>query len=172
MLLDILSEHGHEVVGIGKIPDIFANKGITASMNSKSNDEGMAMLLIAMERYHQGLIFVNLVDFDMVYGHRNDAQGYGRALERFDSQLPGIINKMTESDLLFIVADHGCDPTFPHTDHTREYVPLLVYGKNSRPVNLGIRETFADLGATIASLLGIPPLAAGQSFSRELGLEL
>jgi phosphopentomutase len=171
-LLDILSEHGHEVVGIGKIPDIFANRGITASLHSKSNDEGMAMVLTAMERHPQGLIFVNLVDFDMVYGHRNDAPGYGKALERFDSQLPEVMSNMAESDLLFVVADHGCDPTFPHTDHTREYVPLLVYGRNSRPVNLGIRGTFADLGATIADLLGIPPLTAGQSFSRELGFKL
>ena len=170
-LLDILSENGHEVVGIGKIEDIFASKGITTALHTKSNDEGMAMILTAMEKFPNGLIFVNLVDFDMVYGHRNDAQGYGRALERFDSQLPGVINKMTENDLLFIVADHGCDPTFPHTDHTREYVPLLVYGKHCQPVNLGIRGTFADLGATIASLLGVPPLTAGQDFSRELGLK-
>ncbi len=169
-LLDILVEHNHEVVGIGKISDIFADKGVTTSIHTKSNDEGMATVLDVMNSYDRGLIFANLVDFDMLYGHRNDALGYAKALERFDSQLPEVLNEMKDSDLLFLVADHGCDPTFPHTDHTREYVPLLVYGKKSRPVNLGIRETFADVAATIAQLLGVPSPSAGQSFARELGL--
>lgn len=169
MLLDLLVEAGQEVVGIGKISDIFTGRGVTTSIHTKSNDEGMATILEAMDKFPTGLIFTNLVDFDMVYGHRNDAQGYGGALERFDQQLPTVLAKMTESDVLFIVADHGCDPTFPHTDHTREYVPLLVYGKNVSPQNLSIRETFADLGATVAELLGLAPLATGTSFARKLG---
>ena len=167
-LLDKLKDAGQNVVGIGKIPDIFGGRGITAALHTKNNDEGMAAILTAMDTYNKGLLFANLVDFDMVYGHRNDAVGYGRALERFDSQLTEVLEKMTDDDMLFIVADHGCDPTFPHTDHTREYVPLLVYGKNTRPLNLGIRETFADLGATVAELLGLPTQEAGTSVVAQL----
>lgn len=169
-LLDKLVAAGYEVAGIGKIHDIFAGQGITATYHAKNNDEGMARVLEAMEKQSSGLIFVNLVDFDMVYGHRNDVDGYARALERFDGQLSGVLAKMTAEDLLFVVADHGCDPTFPHTDHTREYVPLLVYGQQVRPVNLGIRQTFADLGATVAALLGTDALDEGTDFSQELGL--
>lgn len=171
-LLDKLAAAGHHVVGIGKIPDIYNGRGITAGFHTKDNDEGMSMVLEAMDRYHNGLIFTNLVDFDMVYGHRNDADGYARALERFDTQLPAVLEKMKDTDLLIILADHGCDPTFPHTDHTREYVPLLVYGKNAKPVNLGIRQTFADAGETVACLLGLEPLGVGTPFCRELGLEV
>lgn len=170
-LLDKLAASGHEVVGIGKIPDIYANQGITHALHTKNNDDGMAKLLEAMDQFTTGLIFTNLVDFDMVYGHRNDAVGYAGALERFDTQLPQLMAKMTKEDVLFVVADHGCDPTFPHTDHTREYVPLLVYGKTVEPKDVGIRSTFADLGATVASLLGIDPLEAGTDFSAEIGLK-
>lgn len=169
MLLDKLVQQGYPVVGIGKIPDIFAGRGITASHHTENNDQGMDAVLTAMEKFTQGLIFANLVDFDMVYGHRNDAAGYGRALERFDLQLPGVLKKMTGRDVLFIVADHGCDPTFPHTDHTREYVPLLVYGEKIIPASLGIRDTFADLGATVSCMLGIRPPEAGKHFCSELG---
>lgn len=168
MLLDRLVEAGINVAAIGKIPDIFAGRGISVSMHTKNNDDGMAKMLDAMDQFPTGLIFTNLVDFDMIYGHRNDAEGYARALERFDTQLPDVLARMTEQDILFIVADHGCDPTFPHTDHTREYVPLIVYGKQVRPVNLGIRDTFADLGATVAHLLGLSPQEAGTEFSGEL----
>jgi phosphopentomutase len=167
-LLDKLKGAGQDVVGIGKIPDIFAGCGITAAIHTKSNDDGMAKLQEAMEQYTAGLIFTNLVDFDMVYGHRNDADGYARALERFDEQLPQVLSRMREEDILFVVADHGCDPTFPHTDHTREYVPLLAYGRQVRPGSLGIRLSFSDLGATVAALLGLPPLGAGSDFVREL----
>ncbi|MCW3490241.1 phosphopentomutase [Dethiobacter alkaliphilus] len=170
-LLDKLVEAGHEVVGIGKIPDIFAGQGITTSLHTKNNDDGMAKLQEAMERFATGLLFINLVDFDMVFGHRNDATGYAQALERFDSQLGDVLDRMRADDVLFIVADHGCDPTFPHTDHTREYVPLLAYGKQVEPKNLGIRPTFADLGATVAALLGAEPLEAGTDFSAEIGLK-
>ncbi|MDW7684067.1 MAG: phosphopentomutase [Bacillota bacterium] len=167
-LLDRLKEAGRNVVGIGKIPDIFGGRGITEAFHTDSNDDGMATLLTAMDKFPKGLIFTNLVDFDMVYGHRNDAIGYGHALERFDTQLVDVLAKLTEEDVLFIVADHGCDPTFPHTDHTREYVPLLAYGKLLTPQNLGTRQTFADLGATVAELMGLPPQEAGTSFAAEL----
>ncbi|MBT9140905.1 MAG: Phosphopentomutase [Dehalococcoidia bacterium] len=169
-LLDILVANGSPVVGIGKIDDIFAGRGITVSYHTKSNDEGIEKVLEVMSRFPQGLIFANLVDFDMLYGHRNDAAGYARALEQFDHLLKNVLAKLEESDVLFIVSDHGCDPVFPHTDHTREYVPLLVYGPKVRPRSLGIRQTFADLGATVAALLGLPPLAVGTKFTAELGL--
>lgn len=169
-LLDHLVNAGHNVIGIGKIPDIFAGRGVSLSIHSKNNDEGMDAVLQAMEQFPEGLIFVNLVDFDMVYGHRNDAAGYALALERFDRQLHTVAERMTEDDVLFIVADHGCDPIIPHTDHTREYVPVLVYGERVRPVALGIRQTFADAGATIAQLFGLGKMPAGRSFAAELGL--
>lgn len=169
-VLDMLTNAGQEVVGIGKIPDIFAGRGITVSLHTESNDDGMVKLLAALSRFPRGLLFTNLVDFDMVYGHRNDATGYGHALERFDAQLALVLSVMTEQDILFIVADHGCDPVFPHTDHTREYVPLLVVGNKIRPTPLGTRETFADLGATVACLLKIPRPDAGTSFCCEMGL--
>jgi len=169
-VLDALVEGGQQVVGVGKIPDIFAGRGITVPLHTESNDDGMLKLQESLERFPSGLIFANLVDFDMLYGHRNDAIGYGHALERFDAQLALVLPKMTEQDVLFIVADHGCDPTFPHTDHTREYVPLLAIGAKVSPAPLGTRETFADLGATVACLLNIPGPDAGTSFCCEMGL--
>ncbi|HZK25418.1 MAG TPA: phosphopentomutase [Oscillospiraceae bacterium] len=171
MLLDKLKAAGEEVVAIGKINDVFAGRGITASVHTANNDDGMSTLLTLLDNYQQGLLFINLVDFDMVYGHRNNAAGYAQALERVDGQLAAVSDKMTADDLLIILADHGCDPTFHHTDHTREYVPLLVYGAQVRPGPLGVRETFADVGATVACLLGAAPLAAGKDFSQELGLK-
>lgn len=169
-LLDGLVAAGLPVIGIGKIEEIFAGRGITVSLHSKNNDEGMVKILEAMDQFPQGLIFANLVDFDMLYGHRNDAAGYARALEQFDLQLKKVLLKLQDSDILFVSADHGCDPTFPHTDHTREYVPLLVYGSQVRPSKLGIRQSFADLGATVTALLGLPPLKAGTKFTVELGV--
>ena len=169
-VLDMLSAAGQEVVGIGKIPDIFAGRGIAVSLHTENNDDGMIRLQAAISRFPRGLLFTNLVDFDMIYGHRNDAAGYGHALERFDAQLALVLSGMKEQDILFIVADHGCDPTFPHTDHTREYVPLLAIGNKVRPVPLGTRETFADVGATVACLLKIARPAAGTSFCCEMGL--
>jgi phosphopentomutase len=170
-LLDKLKAAGQTVVGIGKIPDIYAGCGITDSLYAKSNDEGMQKVQEAMDTFDTGLIFTNLVDFDMIYGHRNDADGYARALERFDVQLNNVLKKMKELDILFIVADHGCDPTFPNTDHTREYVPILAYGKQVRPGSLGVRQSMADLGATVAHLLGLPPLGVGEDFTSEMELE-
>ena len=169
-LLDHLVGAGHEVLGIGKISDIFAGRGLTATIKTGDNDEGMKELILALDDFPRGLIFVNLVDFDMVYGHRRNAEGYAHALEKVDRQLPQVLEKMNSKDLLFIVADHGCDPTYHHTDHTREYVPLLVYGSGVQPVNLGVRETFADVGQTIADLFGVEALAAGESLRARLGL--
>ncbi|MBS4023092.1 MAG: phosphopentomutase [Dethiobacter sp.] len=170
-LLDILKKQGMPVIGVGKIADIFANRGLTASLSAKSNDYAVDMILQAMDNYESGLIFANLVDFDSVYGHRNDAAGYAGALIQFDLRLKELMAKMRTEDVLFITADHGCDPTFPHTDHTREYVPMLAYGENVRPLRLDTRDTFADLGATISCLLKAPGLLAGQHFCKELGLD-
>jgi phosphopentomutase len=170
-LLDVLAGRGITVAGIGKIPDIFAGRGITVTYPGKNNDEGMDRVLQAMLEHGSGLIFVNLVDFDMLFGHRNDSAGYARALEQFDRRLGEVAAALDGGDVLFITADHGCDPTFPHTDHTREYVPLLVYGRSIKPVNLGTRATFADLGATAARLLGVPALDAGTDFAAEMGVE-
>ncbi len=168
-ILDQLIAQGCRVVGIGKINDIFAGRGITDSIPTSSNQEGVDQILTAMQDDFRGLIFANLVDFDMLYGHRNDPKGYAQALEQFDARLPEIIAKMSSKDLLIITADHGCDPTIPGTDHTREYVPLLVYGADLQPVDLGIRNTFADVGQSVADYLGVETKnLAGQSFLPEL----
>ena len=168
-LLDYVLAHGLEVNAVGKIRDIFAGRGVGNFVTTKSNMDGVDKTLEYMEKAGPGLIMTNLVDFDMLYGHRNDTQGYAQALQDFDGRLPELLKLMQPEDLLLITADHGCDPTFPGTDHTREYVPLLVYGQGIRQgVNLGIRQTFADLGATVAEYLGIPPLPAGKSFLPEI----
>jgi phosphopentomutase len=153
--LDFLKEDGFPVVGIGKIEDIFAGKGITRALHTKSNDHGMQCLVEELGITARGFIFVNLVDFDMVYGHRNNIEGYGRALETFDQKLGELLLRLREDDLLILTADHGCDPTFPGTDHTREYVPLLVYSQQLKSRSLGIRKTFADIGASLLSLFGV-----------------
>ena len=171
-LLDILYTAGLLTVGIGKIGDIFGHRGLTEEIHTNNNLHGIELTCEAMQthRDEQGLIFANLVDFDMVYGHRRDADGYALALEQFDEKLPQIINSMSRNDILMITADHGCDPTFEgHTDHTREYVPLLVYGETvKRGVDLGIRQTFADCGQTIANLLGVEKLPNGKSFKDDI----
>lgn len=152
-VLDLLHENGVPVIGIGKIVDIFANKGITKALPAKNNNETLAQLLYALDEVESGLIFANSIDFDMLYGHRNDVEGYARALETTDRYLPDVLKKLTKDDILVITADHGCDPTTPSTDHSREYVPLLVVG--TEPRNLGIRETFADVAASAAEFFGI-----------------
>lgn len=169
-ILDSLQQAGYEVTGIGKIGDIFAQKGLTSSLPSKSNDDGMKTVIeLVSQSGPAGLIFVNLVDFDSMYGHRNDARGYAKALERFDGQLAILLSQLQADDLLIITADHGCDPTDEGTDHTREYVPLLVYSKTADSgKNLGIRPTFADIAATIADNFSLPPLQYGKSFLHEL----
>jgi phosphopentomutase len=168
-LLEYISDQGLSVNAVGKIRDIYAGKGITDYIPTKNNMEGVNKTLDYMAKESPGLIMTNLVDFDMVYGHRNNVEGYAEALKAFDQRLPEIFSLLRPDDLLIITADHGCDPTVPGTDHTREYVPLLVYGQRIRNgVNLGVRPTFADLGATVADYLGIQPLPAGESFLAEL----
>ncbi len=154
-MLDILKNNGKEVLAVGKINDIFAGKGITEHVYTKNNDEGVEKTLEYMDRKFEGLVFTNLVDFDMLYGHRNDVHGYAKALSRFDSQLTKIIDKMREEDILIITADHGCDPGTPSTDHSREYTPLIIYGSCVRPGNYGTRSTFAQIAETILSYFGL-----------------
>lgn len=164
-ILDKLQQKGLDVIAVGKIEDIFSGKGITLSEHTKSNMNGVDITLKYMKEDNKGIIFTNLVDFDMVFGHRNNVEGYRQALEEFDARLPEIVAAMREGDLLIITADHGCDPTTPSTDHSREHVPLLVYGRNiKQDVNLGTRKTFADLASTIAETFGIENDFPGESF--------
>ena len=164
-LLDALKAAGYPVIGIGKIEDLFKGRGLTRAMPTKNDTATMEATIGVLKSVPRGLIFANLIEFDMLYGHRNDAPGFARALQAFDARLPEIIGGMQQDDLLCVTADHGNDPTRPGTDHTREYAPLLVYGACvARGVNLGTRKSFADLGQTIAEALGIKRLARGESF--------
>ena len=164
MLLDKLEERGIEVHGVGKIFDVFLGRGIRESTKTKNNADGMAATMEAMQAQPEGMILTNLVDFDQQYGHRNDVEGYGRALEEFDAWLPEFETAMQPDDLAVITADHGCDPTVPGTDHTREYVPLLVFGPNAKTgVNLGLRGSLSDIGQTVAENFGVA-IANGESF--------
>jgi phosphopentomutase len=165
--LDYIKNAGLDVLGIGKIYDIFAGKGITSSQRTVSNDDGMTKTLEHAKQDFHGLCFVNLVDFDMKYGHRNDVNGYTEALNRFDQQLAELLTLLKEDDVLMITADHGCDPTTPSTDHSREYTPLLIYGNRVNCKDFGIRNTFADIGATTADLLGIKAVTDGKSLMSE-----
>ncbi|MGB9858502.1 MAG: phosphopentomutase [Moorellaceae bacterium] len=167
-LLDVLSGAGLQVMAVGKIKDIFAGRGITRWIHTHDNMDGIDQTCKFLREGGRGLIFTNLVDFDMLYGHRNDVVGYAAALEAFDRRLPDLMEDLDEKDVLVITADHGCDPTTPSTDHSREYVPLLVFGKSIRAVNIGVRSTFADLAATVADLLGVPYQLAGTSFAKLL----
>lgn len=162
-MLDAITAAGQTVYAIGKISDIFAGRGITEKLFTASNAEGMAAALGALKKDFEGLCFVNLVDFDMLFGHRQDVDGYAAALAAVDSWLPAFIAQMREGDLLMITADHGCDPGDTHTDHTREYTPLLMYGKGVPAKNLGTRDTFADIAATVTAYLGVPFDGAGES---------
>lgn len=154
-ILNALAESGCDVWAVGKIVDIFAESGVTRYVRTHNNTEGMERAIEALHADFEGLCFVNLVDTDMIYGHRRDVQGYGDALTSFDVQLGRFVQDMRPTDLLIITADHGCDPGFRGTDHTREYVPLLVYGVGVRPQNLGTRATFADVAATTAACFGL-----------------
>lgn len=167
-MLDQLVEHHKEVLGVGKIYDIFAGKGITDFVRTSGNADGIDKMLAYMDREFEGLCFVNLVDFDMLYGHRNDVDGYARALTYFDERLPEILQKMSEEDMLMITADHGCDPSTSSTDHSREYTPLVMYG-NKVPAghNSGTRPTFADIGATVLTYFGIEPQIDGENLLEE-----
>ncbi len=161
-LLDMLKDAGQDAISIGKISDIFCGRGITSAYPTHNNTEGMQAMADVLTKDFNGLCFVNLVDFDMLYGHRRDIDGYAKALATFDEFLGTVFPKLREDDLLIITADHGCDPGYAATtDHTREYTPLLVYGKNVAPVNLGTRSTFADIGATVAAWLGVPYTGTG-----------
>ena len=164
MLLDQLHDKGVEVFAVGKIFDVFLGRGIRDYEKTKSNADGMEKTLQAMDSVADGMIFVNLVDFDQLYGHRNDVEGYARALEAVDDWLPSLESRLGPDDLLILTADHGCDPTTKSTDHSREYVPLLVYGKRTRAgVDLGTRKTLSDIGQTVAENFGTK-IVTGQSF--------
>jgi phosphopentomutase len=168
-LLDRLTGAGHTVVAIGKIEDLFAGRGMTRVIHTASDAEGMDRIEAELEATDRGLIFANLVDFDTQYGHRNDVEGYARNLEAFDRRLAAILPRLRPTDLLVVTADHGNDPTTPSTDHSREHVPLVVAGAGvAAGVDLGTRQTFADLGQTLADMFGVAPLAHGRSFLHEI----
>lgn len=167
MLLDYIKDADLDLLAVGKIEDIYAGQGITKSKHTKDNLDGLNVIKEFMAERRRGLVMANLVDFDMLYGHRNDVEGYARALEEVDAHVPELLGSMNSRDVLVFVADHGCDPTTPSTDHSREYVPILVAGDKIRPgVDLGTRASLADLGATVADLLGVTYRGAGQSFAR------
>lgn len=168
-MLDQMKEKGLDVLAVGKIYDIFAGKGITDTVRTHDNAEGIEKMLEYMKQDFNGLCFVNLVDFDMIYGHRNDVDGYAKALSYFDEQLPRALAELKEDDLLFITADHGCDPSTPSTDHSREYVPMVAYGpKVKKGCNIGTRATYADMAATILEYFDIERKTAGTSFLKEI----
>jgi len=168
-LLDALKEAGLATIGIGKIHDIFAGQGLTEYVYNESNTHGMAHLDNYVNQNFTGLCFANLVDFDMLYGHRRDTDGYAKALSEFDRWLGEFLPKLGDDDLLILTADHGCDPAYTATtDHTREYVPVLVFGQGIKPVNLGTGSSFADIAATVAELWGVPFGTPGKSFAQQI----
>ena len=167
-MLDEIKESGKDVISVGKINDIFAGCGITRSFPSMSNVHGMELTSEIAETDFDGICFTNLVDFDSAYGHRNDIDGYAAALSEFDTWLGGFIKNLRDGDVLMITADHGCDPGDNSTDHTREYTPLIIYGNGIKPINLGTRDTFADISATICTLLGVEYKTVGQNLTKLL----
>ncbi len=167
-MLDIIKDSGRDVISIGKIQDLFVGRGITKKYHTEGNADGIEKTIEEIKGNSEGLIYTNLVDFDMLYGHRNNIEGYAKALEYFDSKLPEIMNNMKDTDLLIITADHGNDPSTPSTNHSREYVPILVYGKSIKQnINLKVRKTYADISATILDILGLEQLE-GASFKNEI----
>ena len=168
-MLDSFQESHKKVLAIGKIEDLFSGRGINRSIHTTGNTDGIEKTIDAIKNAEEDLIFVNLVDFDMLYGHRNNIEGYARALEEFDSKLPEIMNNLKEEDILILTADHGNDPSTPSTDHDREYIPILIYGKKLKQnVDLGIRSTYSDISATILDMFGIEKLENGTSFKNEI----
>lgn len=168
-MLDVFIDNGKKVLGIGKIEDLFAGRGLSRAIHTRGNTEGIEKNIEALKTAEEDLIFTNLVDYDMLYGHRNDPEGYARALEEFDGKLPEIMEALRDDDMLIITADHGNDPTTPSTDHSREYIPLLIYGKNIKEnIDLGIRETYADISATILDIFGFEKLPYGTSFKNDI----
>jgi len=168
-VLDHLKNSGLQVIGIGKIHDLFAGQGLTASIHTDDNRDGMQKIIESLPELKTGLLMANLVDFDMSWGHRNDVQGFYKGLQEFDAWLPELLKVMTGEDILLITADHGNDPTTPSTDHSREYTPLLVYGPGIKSgTSLGTRESFADIAATLAEVFGIKGTGQGTSFLPEI----
>jgi phosphopentomutase len=166
-VLDMLCKNHIEVWSVGKVCDMYGKRGFTRCIKSEGNYDGMKKLSEAFKDFENGLIFINLVDFDTLYGHRNNTEGFKAALEEFDNWLSAFLAGLGDEDYLFITADHGCDPTTPSTDHSREYVPILFYNKSTQAKGLGLRESFMDLGATVAEILGIKGFKRGRSFLRE-----
>lgn len=168
-MLDVFLENGKRVLSIGKIEDLFTGRGISRAIHTNGNTDGIEKTIYEIKNSNEDFIFVNLVDFDMLYGHRNNIEGYARALEEFDFKLPEIIDALREDDLLILTADHGNDPSTPSTDHSREYIPILAYGKNlKKNIDLGIRETYSDISATILDIFEMPSLPNGKSFKNEI----
>ena len=168
-MLDVISENEKEVIAIGKIEDLFSGRGITKAIHTNGNADGIEKTIEEIKKDTEGLIFTNLVDFDMLYGHRNNIEGYAKALEYFDSKLPIIIENMKDTDALIITADHGNDPSTPSTDHSREYIPIIIYGKQIKEnVNVGTRKTYADISATVLDILQMPKLDIGTSLKNEI----
>lgn len=168
-MLDVFQECHKKVLAIGKIEDLFSGRGINRAIHTNGNADGIEKTIYEINNAEEDLIFVNLVDFDMLYGHRNNIDGYARALEEFDKKLPEIIDALRENDILILTADHGNDPSTPSTDHSREYIPIVAYGKNLKHnVDLGVRNTYADISATILDIFGMPKLENGISFKKEI----
>ena len=168
-VLDAIVEAGKDMIAVGKIHDIFAGRGMTEFTYTTGNADGLSKTLSYADKDFTGLCFVNLVDFDMLYGHRRNIDGYAQALHEFDQWLPGFLSKLGQDDLVIVTADHGCDPGYlKHTDHTREYIPMIALGKAVKPVNLGTRVGFCDIAATVAELLDVPYETPGRSFAKEI----
>jgi len=168
-MLDIISKAGKDVISIGKIEDLFSMRGITKNYHTEGNSDGIEKTIQEIKKDSQGLIFTNLVDFDMLYGHRNNVEGYAKALEYFDSKLPEIMSNLKPTDMLIITSDHGNDPSTPSTDHSREYVPVLIYrDKIKQNENIGIRQTYSDIAATVLDILGLPQVENGESFKEKI----
>jgi phosphopentomutase len=167
-VMNTLEEAGKDVIALGKISDIYDGEGVTKAVRTKSNMDGMDKLVESLEEDFEGLCFLNLVDFDALFGHRRDPEGYAVALEEYDARLPEVMERLREDDLLIITADHGNDPVHAGTDHTREYVPLIVHYNGAKAVDLGIRGTFADIGATVADNFDVAAPSHGKSFLNEI----
>ena len=168
-MMDALVTHDKEVHAVGKINDIFAGQGITSTVRTESNLQGIERTIEKLNENFEGLCFINLVDFDMKYGHRNDVEGYAKALSYFDQRLPEIIKGLCPEDVLMITADHGCDPSTPSTDHSREYTPLVIYGNPIKEgINLGTRESFSDIAATILDYFEVEESIKGTSFLSDI----